>query len=274
MRWILAVLGLAVSMSVPTSLAQETTKKPCDLVVSADDASAKALKAQCIALRDELALQKAKYEKLLAPAAIASIDGMTVANICRVMDEVRVILRPEAAPQNYDPNKCNSNVMTDALVDDIKKFQATIIKSETSEEQKEVWDGWLKSDQYVELVCLGVRNKKADSMRYAAWMFLTGQGLPKDRQRAKFLAQRAFDRLDELATTKPEYRSPRDNAQEILNRLKGVPAWNGDVENVCSPPIAGIRADANLRRKAAPTLVASFPKPDVQQLRYDTGDQQ
>jgi hypothetical protein len=220
----------------------------------------------CQALKDERdRLQKNRDQQ----TAMSSVDGMTANHMCRVLREV-------VNPQ-IDPKLCSGAVVAPAIVAAAKEFQVTI-KLDADEQ-----DGWLKTDQYVQLVCRGVAMQQPDSMRYAGWMFATGQGLPLDIGKAKFLLKAAYQNLNgRSANERAKYKATLENTDQLIKALDGkkggdgkpIKTWDeGSFTDVC-PNIDDMRKGATARRQSIrPPLLASVPSADFENVGLEGLDE-
>lgn len=114
------------------------------------------------------------YLKVQAP--ISNIDGISVQILREALYDAKYM-----SAQDF-----NRAILSDTLdpltVNAIIRFQSEILAGQTTYKA----DGWLRSDQFVDLVCRGSRNG-ADSMRTLGWMFATTQGVEQDFSRSWYL---------------------------------------------------------------------------------------
>lgn len=211
----------------------------------------KQLKSQRDKLVDEKKELLREKRDLLEEAALSSIAGMTPASICSLLHERGMIDDRDAAACRTadtllgdpdDPRRTRDRVLS---LDASRRIQAAIRRFQSDDTMRVVErDGWLKSDQFVELVCKGALEGKPIAMHYAGWMSATGAGLPQDYEVARYFLGQARDLL-ENGSSSTDVSGRRGNIRDLQAKIR-----NGNVADVSKAHEACARV-APARERAA-----------------------
>ena len=169
-----------------------------------------------------------------ALAAMANINGVPVETICAVLYEVDDDFM---SMEDFEHCLLRGATLSDpTLVASIKKYQQWLGARQ---------DGWLKTDQFVRLVCEGVAKEMPDLMRYAGWMFAHEQGLAYELTKARLLLDNARQHLHARMVELEErgdgeryswFKGRFTWTVNLLDAIKGLSPdgkWAGDYKKIC-----------------------------------------
>lgn len=170
----------------------------------------------------------------------SSLLGMTVANVCAVLGELQI---PGLSPE--EARRCHRSGVVDA------RNLSLAVKAAQGQLGTEQ-DGWLKSDEFVELTCRGVTNRLPHSDRFAGWMFATGRGLPQNLPAAHALLERGLSRLLGQAESMRGADLVHENimieqTKQVLAALADVrerPPTAAELDNLCAGEVKRVRQRA------------------------------
>ncbi len=181
-------------------------------------------------------------EKFDAGMTAGMIHGFTLANLCAIAGELRIAgLTPQEAMRCHRTGRLDPRTL---LV--VATNLQTLLHAEV--------DGWPKSSEFVEAVCLGVSKQLPHADRYAGFMFATGQGLPKNLFAALALLRRGKSRLtgqlDKLDDKEDRafYRVLETQTQAIIDEIgdrSGPTPGPRDLDDLCMGAVREMKQRSN-----------------------------